>query len=351
MTRDGDGLPRSKNQVLDIDPTASSMVDRPHVNTLVTQFAPEEEEVGGEELQAIITVLTGADTGTVHHLDRPQTFVGRDNEATIALNDPGLSRIHARFVRKGSMMFVEDLNSTNGTLVNGQRIDRPQRLTTGDRVQIGQRTVLRFAFQDRLEQEAHQRVYEMTVRDALTQLHNRRYLDERIESEFAYSVRHKTPLCILMLDVDHFKHVNDTFGHSVGDQVLCAVARALENTIRTEDLVARYGGEEFVIVARGIDSDGATTFAERVRTYLANMQIQTDSGKLCVTASFGVAHMDARPYASAYGLLSAADEALYRAKRNGRNRVEFADSPDNAHLAETADWKRQRRETRDSQSQ
>lgn len=348
MISDGDDPGGPKLPVPKFRGPSKGPTDRSRITTLITEFAPQcETHSDGDELQAIVTVLSGTEAGTSHSLDRPQTYVGRDGESSITLNDPGMSRIHARFVRAGSAVYVEDLKSTNGTLVNGQRIHQPHRLSTGDRIQVGQSTILRFALQDRLEQEAHQRIYEMTVRDGLTHLHNRRYLDDRLEAEYAYSIRHESPLCILMLDVDHFKKVNDTYGHAAGDQVLCAVARALEHTVRAEDLAARYGGEEFVVLARGIDSRGALAFAERIRAHLEGMQIQTAAGVISITASLGVSHIQTRAYQSSYGLLSAADEALYCAKRDGRNRVVLADPSRGTPGHNTKDWQRKSPKTGD----
>ena len=325
MVSDGDDRPASSKEMKVGGPIRRA--PRTHTTTLVTQFAADDKRTTLSDLQAIITVLSGAAAGTVYYLEADETLLGRDEESEIIINDPGLSRTHIRFVRNGPRVQIEDLDSTNGTLVNGTRLETPHLLATGDRIQIGQRTVLRFSLQDRLEQEATRRVYEMSIRDGLTHLHNRRYLDDHLVSEFAYAIRHQSHLCVLMIDVDHFKHVNDTFGHAVGDQVLCAVARGLEHIVRTEDLVARYGGEEFVILARGIDISGALAFAERVRSYFAAMEIPLASGKLSITASFGVAHTQAYGYPSVDALLASADEALYRAKRNGRNRVELAEAP------------------------
>lgn len=300
---------------------------RDKVITLVTQFDPDFEEPGPSDLQGILTVLSGSRAGEVFRLDALEYMIGRDEHADISIGDPGLSRAHGRLYRRGGQFYVEDVGSTNGTFVNARKLQDPHRLSNGDRIQIGQNTVLRFSLQDRLEQEATQRLYEMTVRDALTELYNRRHLDDQLEAEFAYAKRHKSDLCVLLLDVDHFKRINDTHGHGVGDEVLVAVARGLEHIVRKEDLVARYGGEEFVIIARGIDVNGGLAFAERVRAYLASLDIATQAGNLSVTASFGVAHTDNHPYGSVRGLLSASDEALYRAKARGRNCVELAEGP------------------------
>ncbi|MDD9940292.1 MAG: diguanylate cyclase [Myxococcales bacterium] len=289
----------------------------------MTKFDPAEDE--GQDLQAILTVLSGSEAGTVHRLDRSEHVIGRDDSADIILGDAGLSRRHASVNRTVHGTFLRDLGSTNGTFVNAEAVRHAHELADGDRIQMGQGTVLRFSLQDRLEQEAAERLYEMTVRDPLTRLYNRRYLDERLRSEFAYAKRHEHDLCVLMVDVDHFKFINDTHGHAAGDEVLRHVARGLEKIVRAEDLVARYGGEEFIILARGIDPNGGLAFAERIRVYLGGLAIAYMSGTLSITVSVGVAHTDGSAFRQASAVVAAADAALYRAKANGRNRVELAD--------------------------
>jgi len=249
--------------------------------------------------------------------------IGRSREAEIQITDAGLSRRHAQILRRPDGFYLEDLGSTNGTFYNGERLNESHKLEDGSRIQIGENTVLRFALQDKLEQEAARQMYEMTVRDPLTRLHNRRYLDERIKSEFAYAIRHDSALTVLIVDVDHFKNVNDTMGHPAGDAVLRALGAGLQRMVRAEDILARFGGEEFVVVARSIDENGSTIFAERIRRNVESMVIPWGEVRLKITVSIGLAHMGGK-YSSPEGLLAAADGALYRAKRSGRNRVEIA---------------------------
>jgi diguanylate cyclase (GGDEF)-like protein len=206
-----------------------------------------------------------------------------------------------------------------GALVSGR-----VRLIDGVRVQLGN-TIMRFGMQDEVERAASNRIYEMSVRDGLTGVYNRRYFNDRLASEFAYALRHRTPLCIILGDIDHFKNINDTHGHPIGDLVLRRVAGELQASVRTEDLVARFGGEEFVIMTRGIDAEGAKMFAERIRAVIARAVINAESTRVPVTMSLGVAHTQNAPEINAADmLLEAADVALYTAKRGGRNRVEVA---------------------------
>jgi diguanylate cyclase (GGDEF)-like protein len=159
------------------------------------------------------------------------------------------------------------------------------------------------------------------VLDPLTGLHNRRHLDARLRAELAFATRHEAPLSVLIIDVDHFKKINDTMGHGAGDAALRALGERLQKSVRTEDVVARYGGEEFAVIARGIKAAGALLLAERVRETVARMRVAYEAHTIAFTISVGVATMDQnRKFAAVEALLKAADDALYAAKKSGRNR-------------------------------
>ena len=155
--------------------------------------------------------------------------------------------------------------------------------------------------------------------DPLTELSNRRALDECLEREWARHLRHGGHLSVITADIDHFKKVNDQFGHAAGDEVLRQVARLLSAGCRESDTAARWGGEEFVVVAPEIPLQGAAAFAERLRMSVCSRPLAVHDMTLEVTVSFGVANSEGRKSAAA--LLQAADEALYRAKSAGRNCV------------------------------
>lgn len=160
--------------------------------------------------------------------------------------------------------------------------------------------------------------------DGLTGLRNRSFLDERLTTEQAIIRRHYRPLACIMIDVDHFKAVNDLYGHATGDEVLRGVAEVLLQTTRVEDVVARYGGEEFTILTPGVDADGAAVLAERTREAIEQLSVSRGATVLKVTCSFGIATYDPQHPAA---LIPHADAALYAAKAGGRNRVEvFAPS-------------------------
>jgi diguanylate cyclase (GGDEF)-like protein len=172
-----------------------------------------------------------------------------------------------------------------------------------------------------------------SIRDPLTGLFNRRYLEETLEIEFARASRAKTPLSIMMIDVDHFKQFNDSFGHDAGDAVLKAVAQALNNGMRRGDITCRYGGEEFTIFAPGAALQDGERRADVLRQAVAAMSLAHNGRPLgSITCSFGVAAFPLHG-ATPAEVLQAADEALYRAKKAGRNRVEIAPPKESATVA------------------
>jgi diguanylate cyclase (GGDEF)-like protein len=171
-------------------------------------------------------------------------------------------------------------------------------------------------------------IEEASQRDALTGLYNRARLDDYLAEAFSVVQRTGKPLSVIMVDVDHFKKVNDTHGHPAGDRILVAVAGCLGARLRPRDLVARYGGEEFVLILPETDGPGARVVAERTRQKVESLA--TDAGvaePVRVTISLGCATFGPVSFANARALLGAADRALYAAKRGGRNRVEADGEP------------------------
>ena len=248
--------------------------------------------------RATLTVLNGLNAGQILALDNFEHIVGRGTEADIWLEDPAISRLHARFARRpDGRFYVEDLGSTNGTFVAGRKVESRAELATGDRVQIGPNQLLRFAITDDAEQELQRRLYESSTRDSLTRAFNRKYLNERLLAEIAHARRHRTQLSFLMLDLDRFKEINDTHGHLAGDMVLRVVASHIARLIRIEDVFARYGGEEFVILVRATGHRDAGVLAERVRTTIERLQITPPSGgkALQVSVSIGLSSLSELP--------------------------------------------------------
>jgi len=276
-------------------------------------------DAGVPPTRAQITLLSGPQAGRAHPLPNGITLLGRGDDAQVRVDDPGVSCAHARITRfDGGRYLLEDLASTNGTFVGERRIQTVD-LSSGDRIHLGASTLLSFAVLDAQAERLARELYESSVRDPLTGAYNRRHLGERLQSEIAYAQRHATPLAAMLLDVDHFKRINDGHGHPVGDRVLQAIAGHVSRAIRKEDVFARFGGEEFVVLARGIDPDGVARCAERLRATIDG----TPLAGLNVTVSIGYASLDevAGGASTAEQLIQLADQRLYRAKAAGRNCV------------------------------
>ncbi len=207
------------------------------------------EQQSGRRTASFI-VLTGSQAGKMYKLEHDELLVGRAPEAAIRIEDDGVSRRHATITTQtdGAVVIV-DLNSTNGTFCNGETIET-RTLQDGDKIQIGTTTILKFSFQDSVEEDFQRRQYESATRDALTECFNKKYFLERLPNEIAFATRRNKPLSLAMMDIDHFKRINDTFGHPAGDCVLRNVARLMQATVRADDVLARYGGEEFALIMR-----------------------------------------------------------------------------------------------------
>jgi len=273
--------------------------------------------------QACLIVLEGLDVGNTIPLKREEaTVLGRDPGCDGVIRDDGISRRHAevRRLNDGSHVIV-DLGSTNGIFIDGERVERAN-LREGQKILVGRRTILKYAVQDMLDVRFQKQMYESSVRDGLTGAFNRKHFDERIVSEVSFARRHKVPLSLVMMDLDHFKSINDNFGHPAGDQVLSTVARAVMEALRVEDVFARYGGEEFVVIARGITAVGGLALGERLRKIVEEILITGPKGdRIPVTISLGVATVEPGVSVSGAALVAAADRKLYESKENGRNRV------------------------------
>jgi diguanylate cyclase (GGDEF)-like protein len=267
-------------------------------------------------------VMGSQQTGRVLSLPGVSVTIGRSPQATHRIEDPSVSNIHARIIRSGSEYILADEQATNGTFVNGVRLTEPTRLRDGDRIQLGPVLILRFTLVDEAEERSLKTVYESAHKDGLTGVFNRKHFEERLLSELAYAERHEKDLSVILVDLDHFKRVNDLRGHLAGDEVLRVVGAVMMHEARAEDIVARYGGEEFIHLVRDVPGAAAVRIAERTRIAIAQSKIDVDGSALRVTASAGVASLACCGVRrDREMLLRLADERLYDAKRGGRNLV------------------------------
>jgi diguanylate cyclase (GGDEF)-like protein len=269
--------------------------------------------------RAYLIVLAGADVGKMFKLTEGENVVGRSHRADVRLDDDSISRMHVKLILSGTVVTIEDLGSSNGTLVNGERVHIEQ-LRDGDKIRLGETTILKFTFHDKLDESFQQKMYNAALRDPLTKAYNKKYFVDQLVIELAYAKRHNTPLSLVIFDLDHFKRINDTYGHVAGDMVLIQMSDMVQGMLRQEDVFARYGGEEFVIVLRGIALGDAGVLAERVRRAIEEKPFMAGQTRLPVTVSAGVA-AHAEDIADSIALVEAADTALYAAKQGGRNKV------------------------------
>jgi diguanylate cyclase (GGDEF)-like protein len=294
---------------------------KPDEETRTVPRAAPAEVGGGARDRACLIVIRGLNVGEMYKLSpKRELVIGRGQHADVEILDDGISRRHAAVRFEAERVTVADLGSRNGTFLNGQRLEAPCELHDGDKLQLSSSTILRFTYADRLDESFQRRMYESSLRDALTKAYNRKYFLDRLERELRFARRHTQPLALILLDIDEFKRVNDSRGHLAGDRVLAELAAEIHGAIRSEDVFARYGGEEFAVVCRGTDLAGALGLAERLRAAVEARAFVHEDQELRLTVSAGVALL-AADHTDSTALLAAADDALYDAKRAGRNRV------------------------------
>ncbi|MBV9948696.1 MAG: GGDEF domain-containing protein [Myxococcales bacterium] len=267
---------------------------------------------------ACIVVIYGPELGKRMHLGSAAFEIGRSSKNDLFLDQESISRHHARITFDGSEYWIADLRSTNGTFVNDISI-REQRLNDGDQVRIG-RSILKFMTGENVEVHYHEEIYRLMTVDALTQAYNRRFFNEVLEREFNRSRRYGRALSLVAFDIDHFKRVNDTYGHLTGDNLLRQIAIAVKPRLRGADVFARTGGEEFGVLLPEIGLDGARTTAEKIRRIIELTPMKHEEEIIGCTVSLGVATLGADD-TSGEELYRRADERLYEAKQGGRNRV------------------------------
>jgi diguanylate cyclase (GGDEF)-like protein len=262
-------------------------------------------------------------------LDRPvellqtETTIGRDESSSLALGQDSISRRHAQIEQRNGEFVLRDLGSTNGTFVNEVRLSVPVVLSPGDRVRFGDQ-IFKFLTTDGIESQYHEVIFKMMTTDGLTQVYNKRFFLDSLEREIRQSQRGKQSICVMMLDLDKFKSVNDTYGHLAGDTVLSEFAKRASSVLRGGELLARYGGEEFSILCAPATLEQAALAAERVRAITASAPVMTELVEIPMTVSIGMACYSGEGELDANDLLGQADMQLYRAKQNGRNQIQFA---------------------------
>jgi diguanylate cyclase (GGDEF)-like protein len=262
---------------------------------------------------------TGPGMGTRYPLGDTPLVLGRGSDCEIRINDHSVSRKHARIQPGIDGYYAVDLQSTNGTFVN----DVPAsmyKLKDGDYLRVGN-CIYRFLMGGNVENEYHEEIYRLTIIDALTDIHNKRYFLEFLDRELARTCRYGRPLSLIMMDIDRFKAVNEELGHLGGDFTLRELSARIKGTIRKEELYARYGGEEFAVVLPETTAEGAVSLGERLLRVISQEPFVYEQHSYTVTISAGVATTLGEKSVAPIDLIKTADENLFKAKREGRNRV------------------------------
>jgi len=269
--------------------------------------------------QACLVVLAGPRIGQRVALQSKPLTIGRGSKSKLIFDADSVSRRHSSIEWSGGRHRVKDLGSTNGTFVNETRINEHV-LEDGDRIQLG-RVLLKYISGSNIENAYHAEIQRLTHFDGLTGVGNRRHFDEALAQEVAVFSEHMRPLSLILFDLDHFKQVNDKYGHPAGDSVLRQVAEVVSQTMGPELLLARTGGEEFAVLCAGVTEGAAQEIAESIRLAVEQARFIFDGTHIPTTLSLGVAEMARARVPDGKSLFSAADARLYAAKSAGRNCV------------------------------
>lgn len=280
-----------------------------------------EEHAKKVEDCLVLIYTDGPDLGERYDLKGKSISLGRDPASDICIDEETVSRRHARIEKQDGQTFVVDLGSTNGTYLNDARVQPyvPMALTEGDRLKVG-RSIFKYLAGNIIETLYYEEIHKMAIMDGLTGLFNKRYFMENLDKEISRARRHKRELSVIIFDIDHFKDVNDTFGHLAGDHILKELSEVIKSRVRREEVVARYGGEEIIVLIPETSVDDAVKLAEQIRKRVDEHEFRFSSKRIRITISGGVAEAEEADY-EIMPFIHLADERLYEAKNAGRNLV------------------------------
>ena len=298
-----------------------------------TIIMQKRERSSFKKIHAALIIIEGVEIGKQFFLRRSLYTIGRTADANISIkNDTVVSRRHAQIevifdqLAKTTKYLLTDLNSTNHTYVNGKQISQHY-LNNGDKIHIGD-TTLKFAFLDDIDARFHKEIQHRISYDALTSLLTKESFYLALESELKRCRTNRLPLSLLMMDIDFFKKVNDTYGHQAGSFVLSEMGRLIQDNLRDLDLSSRYGGEEFISFLVEATSQQALMVSERLRNAIGSHVFVYEDKSINITISIGIAQYPQDGH-TINELVANADKALYQCKNTGRNKVclSFQDNP------------------------
>lgn len=270
----------------------------------------------------LVRIYPAGVSGSMIPLTYRRLTIGRDQGSTIEINDDFMSRTHSILEATDQGYVISDCNSRNGTYVNDERISSPCLLRAGDQVRMGNH-IFKYLSSDHVEALYHEAVYEMMTIDALTGVYNRRYFEDAFRREVLRTQRHARSLALLMFDIDHFKQINDRYGHLIGDQILKSLATRMRMRVRGDEIFARIGGEEFAIVLVETDRDNARKIAQDLCQLVAAAPLLNEQPDIQVTISVGGVFTNGLEPLTDEDLIGRADHQMYLAKAAGRNCVRF----------------------------
>lgn len=310
--------------------------DKPGKDTAITQHtktqalddeaqqALERDVETAKSSDPILVVIRGNAQGKKHTISEGSITVGRSRQAEIRVLDPSVSSKHAKIIRAGNSVFIEDLGSNNGTYVNNERISTRRELHKEDMITVGT-TILKYVPAGELEILYHGNLIKAAYVDSLTGVYNHNYISEALEAEFKRAKALGQKFSIILIDVDNFKQINDGFGHGAGDHALREFCQlSLANVLRASETIGRYGGDEFLVLLWNTTAAEAAGVAERLRRLVAETKFLYDGNQLPVSISCGVASMTAA-HKTVADFFKAADRALYESKAKGRNCVSISE--------------------------
>ncbi len=269
----------------------------------------------------VLIYTDGPDLGKRYDLKGNSVAIGRDPGSDICIDEETVSRRHARIEKQEGRTYVVDLGSTNGTYLNDARVQPyvPVALAEGDRLKVG-RSIFKYLAGNIIETLYYEEIHKMAIMDGLTNLFNKRHFMENLDKEVSRARRHRRALSLIMFDIDHFKNVNDTYGHLAGDHILKELSEVIKSRVRREEVVARYGGEELIVLMPETDVEGATQLAEQIRERVESHVFRFSTKEIRITISGGVAAAEEADY-EILPFIHLTDERLYEAKNAGRNLV------------------------------
>lgn len=286
------------------------------------------ETAAPKKSNASLVQYSGAALGKRYPLTGQSVVVGRSIDADLTVPENSVSRNHAKLSMEGDDVYIEDLGSANGTFINNDKLSTRVGLRDKDMIRFGA-VMFKFFSGDNLDGFIQDEIYRKATIDVGTQIYNKQYLLESLNATFNSAKSSGRPLSIIYYDLDHFKKVNDSYGHNAGDQVLKEGTQIVKNLVRKDDILGRFGGEEFVILLPNTDAETAYDLAERLRKacedYIFNLEFSGPDGQIQKVAhkqtfSLGIAEIHPDMH-EPKDLLEAADKKLYTSKKTGRNRV------------------------------